>query len=116
MNDDDEQSYGPHTTASSVARLEERLRNALIKLDQLETLLDKYLTRIEFMAHFWPVRALVYGMAALLLSSVLAAIVGMAKVSGIAGAEKKLAAALRDVTPAASDDIPPELLEQDALV
>jgi len=55
--------------------------------------------------------------AKLVGAAVIAAIAGMAKVAGVAGAEKRLAKAIRDVTPAsASDDIPPELLEQDALV
>ena len=53
--------------------------------------------------------------AKLVGAAVIAAIAGMAKVAGVAGAEKRLAKAIRDVTPA-SDDIPPELLEQDALV
>ena len=55
--------------------------------------------------------------AKLVGAAVIAAIAGMAKVAGVAGAEKRLAKAIRDVTPASTnDDIPPELLEQDALV
>ena len=77
MNNDDEQSYGMHNTVSDIARLDERLRNVKVEIQQLEALLERYLTRIEFMAHFWPVRALVYGMAALLLSSVLAAVIAV---------------------------------------
>ena len=78
MNDNDDQSFGgPHDIKSAVARLEERVQNLRKDLKELDDLTALCLTRIEFMAHFWPVRALVYGMAALLLSSVLAAIIAV---------------------------------------
>lgn len=54
--------------------------------------------------------------AKLVGAAVIAAIAGMAKVSGLRGVgEKTFAKILRDVTPALDDDLPPELREQDAL-
>ena len=55
-----------------VSRLDERMKGVQAELKGLREALDKYVTQVEFS----PIRLLVFGMAGLLLSSVIAAIIG----------------------------------------
>ena len=72
-----ERRQGMRPVEESIGRIEDRVRTLSDSLDKMEQTLEKYLTRIEFMAHFWPVRALVFGMTGLLLGGVLASILAV---------------------------------------
>ena len=79
MNEDEreERHSGPHSLSDTLSRLDERVLGLSGAVERLDKTLETYITRIEFMAHFWPVRALVYGMAGLLLGAVLTAVVAI---------------------------------------
>lgn len=73
-------------TRTQLALLGEQIRNMkheLIgaeqetqqELGKLEALLERYLLKAEFWAHFSPVRMLVYGIAGIMLMAVITAIV-----------------------------------------
>jgi hypothetical protein len=61
------------TTNVKLARLDEKVVTAKDEIHQIKLMLEKYVTKIEF----WPIKALVFGMAGLILSGVGAAIIAL---------------------------------------
>ncbi len=64
----------PIKFAESMTRFEVKLDQALKELEELKTAINvNYVTKLEF----WPVRALVYGFAALVFTSVVGAVLAL---------------------------------------
>jgi tetrahydromethanopterin S-methyltransferase subunit B len=60
-----------HHNDAILARIDERVRQLGHATDRLEKMLEDYVTRLEFL----PVRAIAYGLAALILTAVATAII-----------------------------------------
>ena len=56
-----------------LARLDEKMKMARTDIHIIKTILEKYVTKIEF----WPIKVIVFGMAGLILSGVGAAIIAL---------------------------------------
>lgn len=60
-------------THELLTRLDERVEAMRSEVHQVKGVLEKYVTRVEF----WPVKVIVFGMAGLVLSSVLATVIAL---------------------------------------
>lgn len=66
-NDIDDQAG---SASAAIARLDERLKSVQMEVHSIKQLFDKYVTRLEFL----PIKLIAMGLATLVLSSVVVAI------------------------------------------
>lgn len=68
MNDDEDE-FDQHSR-EMLGRMDERIKSLRSSIERIEAALVKYVTRVEF----WPVKAIAYGLAGLVLTAVVAAL------------------------------------------